>query len=112
MPASGARTTRFGIRTGPMWKGSVRAGDGMRLLALRVAAFRSGVRGRRGVRGQRGEGAVDAGWWRSARALPPGETPPPGGGPNFTSHRCEIRPTLARPERPAVTARPALRRGV
>src|SRR4051794_18626271 len=27
MPASGASTTRFGMRTGPMWKGSVRAGS-------------------------------------------------------------------------------------
>src|SRR3954462_14163506 len=70
MPASGARTTRFGIRTGPMWKGSVRAGDGMRLLALRVAAFRSGVRGRRGVRGPRGEGVDRVGG--AQRAVPRG----------------------------------------
>src|SRR4051812_40562502 len=80
MPASGARTTRFGIRTEPMWKGSVRAGDGMRLLALRVAAFRSGVRGRRGVRRRRGGGAVDGVAGAQARAGPRGERPGTGVG--------------------------------
>src|SRR4051794_24698346 len=59
MPASGARTTRFGTRTGPMWKGSVRGGDGMRVLRARVPAFRSGVRGLRGAGGQRSKGKVN-----------------------------------------------------
>src|SRR4051794_29595152 len=39
MPASGASTTRFGMRTGPMWKGSVRAGG---MLGMRVAALSLG----------------------------------------------------------------------